>query len=174
MKTFRKGWYVLYVNSRFEKKVYDSMKEIEIESFLPLVESISQWKDRKKVLLRPLFPSYVFVNLKTAKDIYKVLEIKGACTFIKIGTTMVRVQEQEINKIKLVINDNSLYDIKITDKKFAIGEKRKFYDGLFSGQEYEIIRIDKKEKILIRINSLSQNIVASLSNEYLTYFSHAV
>jgi len=174
MKFFSQGWYVLYVNSRYEKKVHDSINEIRIDSFLPLVESIRHWKDRKKVLFTPLFPSYVFVHLKSRKDSYRVLKIKGACTFIKIGNTMVKVREQEINKIKLMVNDNFLFDFEVTNKQFSPGEKRKFNDGLFNGQEYEVIRIDKKEKILIRIDSLSQNITASFSDKYLTYFSHAV
>ncbi|WP_354304425.1 transcription termination/antitermination NusG family protein [Pedobacter sp. UYP1] len=52
------GWYVLYIKLRYERKVHDLLNEASLESFLPLIESERQWSDRKKSILKPLFPSH--------------------------------------------------------------------------------------------------------------------
>ena len=36
---FNTGWHVLYVKSRYEKKVYKFLKEESLEPFLPLVKT---------------------------------------------------------------------------------------------------------------------------------------
>lgn len=42
------GWYILYVKSRYERKINDLLKEALMESFLPQKASERQWSDRKK------------------------------------------------------------------------------------------------------------------------------
>jgi len=41
-------WYAVYVKSRQEKKVHQQLEEKELVSFLPLLETLRQWSDRKK------------------------------------------------------------------------------------------------------------------------------
>ena len=49
-----KQWYVLYVNVRHEKKVHEKFVEQNIESYLPIVKTLKQWSDRKKIVEEPL------------------------------------------------------------------------------------------------------------------------
>jgi len=60
-------WYVLYTQSRQEKKVAEGLQKIGIESFCPLVTVMKQWSDRKKKVQIPLINSYVFVNIEENK-----------------------------------------------------------------------------------------------------------
>ena len=43
-----KKWFAIYVKSRSEKKVHEQLEDIGIESFLPLITRVKQWRDRKK------------------------------------------------------------------------------------------------------------------------------
>ena len=56
------GWYALHTRSRFEKKVYDSLCGKSLEAFLPRVEVMSRRKDRRKRIMVPIIPGYVFVR----------------------------------------------------------------------------------------------------------------
>ena len=51
---FTFGCYALYVKSRWEKKVYESLKDISLESFLPQIKTIRQWSDGKKIIGLPI------------------------------------------------------------------------------------------------------------------------
>jgi len=68
-------WYALYTRPRHEKKVYDQLVEKGVTSFLPLIEQVRQWKDRKKRIMMPLFSSYVFVRIHL-KDRYTDIKIR--------------------------------------------------------------------------------------------------
>ena len=58
-----KKWFVIYTRSRFEKKIYQELLKINIESYLPLQKKLKQWSDRKKWVEEPLFRSYIFVKI---------------------------------------------------------------------------------------------------------------
>ena len=72
------NWYAVYVRSRHEFKVHNALLAKGIESFLPVVERLRQWKDRKKLIPFPLFPGYLFVKLPDDKVYFlHVLKING-------------------------------------------------------------------------------------------------
>lgn len=66
MKAFRGSehyWFAVHVRSRHEFRVLDRLTGSDIEAFLPIVEKLSRWKDRKKLVSFPLFPGYLFVHI---------------------------------------------------------------------------------------------------------------
>ncbi|MBC8757065.1 UpxY family transcription antiterminator [Kordia sp. YSTF-M3] len=159
---FKLGWYVLYVKSRWEKKVHDSLEEISIEPFLPKIKTIQQWSDRKKTILKPLFPSYVFVNIKSSLDFHKALSVDGACCYIRFGKEYARVLEKEIDQVKLLVNSKEIDGIELKPQLPKIGEIKKITQGPLNGLNCEIIRADNYNKIIVRISSLRQNIIATI------------
>ena len=44
-------WYALSVRSRHEKKAHAELRERGFETFLPLIEEIHAWSDRKKKVM---------------------------------------------------------------------------------------------------------------------------
>lgn len=162
------GWYALYVKSRWEKKVYESLKDISLESFLPQIKTIRQWSDRKKTILKPLFPSYVFVNINSSLEFHKALSVNGACEYIRFGKEYARVTEKEINQIKLLIGDKNISDIETNVELPKIGEVKKITYGPLNGLDCEIIKADNHNKIIVRIDSLQQNIMATIPSYVLS------
>ena len=55
-------WYALHTRSHFEQKVYDGLLRRSIKAFLPRLEVMSRRKDRRKMILIPMLPGYVFVS----------------------------------------------------------------------------------------------------------------
>ena len=56
-------WFAVYTKPRWEKKVSGILDDNGIENYCPLNKVVKQWSDRKKVILEPLFKSYVFVRV---------------------------------------------------------------------------------------------------------------
>lgn len=165
--TFKTGWYVLYVRSCQEKKVHNLLEENQLESFLPMIKTIRQWSDRKKTILKPLFPSYVFVRIRTAKDFGKALSVEGACAYIRFGAEYARVKEEEILKIKLFLNSDEISNIKTCNQSLKIGETKKINYGSLSGLECEVLNVNNINKVIVRIDSLQQNITAVIPSCYM-------
>jgi transcription antitermination factor NusG len=139
---------------------------MSIESFLPKVKVVKQWSDRKKSLLTPLFPSYVFVNVKTSLEFHKVLSVNGAYFYIQFGETYAKVTEEEIEQIRLLVNNEYLNDFSVHERLPKIGETRQIVHGPLSGLECEIVEAEKYNKIIVRIDSLYQSIQATMSLDY--------
>jgi transcriptional antiterminator RfaH len=59
-----KKWFVLYTRPNQEIKVAEQLKEMKISCFCPTVTIIKQYSDRKKKVIKPLLPSYVFVFIE--------------------------------------------------------------------------------------------------------------
>lgn len=154
------GWHVLYVRSQHEKKVHDLLLNSSLESFLPLVKTNNRWSDREKVIFKPLFPSYVFVNIHSSADFYKALGVNGVCAYIRFGQEYAKVPKPEIEKIKFVLGLENVTDVKTDSALPKVGDVKKITYGLLNGLECEVIRVNNENKVMVRvsIDSIQQNI----------------
>lgn len=170
MKESHKGWHVLYVKSRHEKKVHESLKKISIDSFLPMIKELRKRSDRKIIIEKPLFPSYVFININSSLEFYKALSVDGACVFISFGKEYSKLTEKEINKIKLLINSKDIANVEINALPPKVGEIKTITYGALSGLECEIIRYNHSNKVIVKIDSLKLNITATIPLCYFEEF----
>jgi len=159
------GWHVIYTKPRHEKKVFEELIYHKYNSYLPLIKQTSIWSDRQKIIDKPLFPSYVFVFLNNMVEYYQTLQINGAVSFIRFNNHPAIVKESEIETIKKMIESCS--QIELVQQEIKVGDKRLIQSGPLAGFECEIVSVNGKNKILVRINSLKQNITAELNTSYL-------
>jgi transcriptional antiterminator NusG len=87
---------------RHEKKVNEALVEKSIETFLPLREVLSQWKDRRKRIKIPLFPGYLFINI-ALEDRWRVLSTRGTLRIVGSGGVPIPVSLDQIEAIKRVL-----------------------------------------------------------------------
>ena len=69
-------WFVVKTNSRAEKRVAERIDKIGLKVYLPLIDSIKQWSDRKKKIQTPLIASTLFVNCEV-QELSKLYDIQG-------------------------------------------------------------------------------------------------
>lgn len=167
-KKLKSGWHVLYVKYCQEKKVHQQLQEKQLHSYLPIVKTIRQWSDRKKTIFKPLFPSYVFVNLISQYEFGKALTADGAFSYIRFGSEYATVSENEITQLKLFMGEGDLTDVTINSSALKIGDKRIIKRGALSGLECEIVKVDNLNKIIVRIESLQQNVSATIPSYLLS------
>ncbi len=174
MNTNDANWLVLCVRARHEKKVQTRLKNKELSVFLPTVINERRWSDRKKLLEQPLFPCYIFLNVKSRNDLFESLMVPGVRYCLKFGKEFAKVTDDEINKLKMLTNDRSLNDLEISNWSPKIGQKRRINYGPLSGLECEVTKVNNRNKILVRIQSLRQDLIATIPYHYLTDLSVAI
>lgn len=98
-------WYAVYVRSRHEFTVRDQLAAARIEQFLPTVERLRRWKDRKKLVTFPLFPGYLFVRIPKSRDaLLSVLKTKGVVRFLgKTPGSPEPVPDAQIESLKTLV-----------------------------------------------------------------------
>ncbi|MGC2000402.1 MAG: transcription termination/antitermination NusG family protein, partial [Candidatus Acidiferrales bacterium] len=55
-------WYAVQTCANHEKRVRQQLHLRVVETYLPVYESVRQWKDRRVRRELPLFPGYLFVR----------------------------------------------------------------------------------------------------------------
>jgi transcription antitermination factor NusG len=165
MEVIQKGWYVIYTKPRHEKKVFEDLTLRKCNAYLPLVNRRSQWSDRRKTIEKPLFSSYVFVYLNNIASYYRVLEVDGFVMFISFGGRLAMVKDSEIETIKQLIAH--CHEVELVQSDIKIGEKRKILFGPLSGYDCEAVSYKGKDRIMVRIESLRQDIMAEVPVECL-------
>jgi transcription antitermination factor NusG len=77
-------WFVIWTESRAEKKVEARLAALGLSPWLPTVKERRRWSDRWREVVAPLFPGYLFAQSR-AVDWYKVLRTPGVLTVVKHG-----------------------------------------------------------------------------------------
>ncbi|MGB3344309.1 MAG: UpxY family transcription antiterminator [Aequorivita sp.] len=165
---FTANWYVLYVRYRYEKKVAALLEEKRIPVFLPIVQSLRVWSDRKKKIYKPLFPNYVFVRINSTIDLYKALSTEGVIRYVKFGNEYAQLRDREILQIKQFLGLDVISEIDSVSFIPCKGEKMKINYGPLRGFDCTVIKADKKNKVLVKVESIRHYITASVPDSFLT------
>ena len=104
-KLLRMKWYAVHVRSRHEFRVSSRLAESGIEAFIPVVERLQKWADRKKLVEFPLFPGYIFVHIPNAYDnILAVLKKQGVVRFLGMVPGQPEpVPDEQVDSLKKLI-----------------------------------------------------------------------
>ena len=108
-----KQWYAVYTRPRWEKKVAELLAKKKIENYCPLNKVRKQWSDRQKIVLEPLFTSYVFVRVSEAEHL-PLRQTTGIINMVYwLGKPAV-IRDAEIDIIKRFLNDHSYVQLERT------------------------------------------------------------
>ena len=174
MKKTSTGWHVLYVKSQHEKRIDVRLKELNLDSFLPLVTTMRQWSDRKKKIQKPLFPSYIFLYVNSKKDFYKALDIEGVFKYLSYGECYATVKAHEITRIKQLLRLEGFSDMGVTNNIPKVGEKMMINFGPLNGLQCQVVRANNRNKVFVKIESIRQIITAHVPNSYLSPLNRVV
>jgi transcriptional antiterminator RfaH len=157
-------WYAVYTNPRAEKQVYNRLIESGIETFLPLQKTYRMWSDRKKLVEKPLLSSYIFVKT-WSKFFPEVFKTPGVVKFVTFEGHPASIPQNQIDNLRLLINSDE--DIEVSTEKFAQGDNVEVINGSLIGLTGELIKIGSKNRVVIRIDRLDQNLILKIPKTFL-------
>lgn len=140
------SWYVLYTKPRTEKRVAESLEQMGVEVYCPLITEIKQWKDRKKKLKTPLFKSYVFIKLED-KNRNRVFDVPGVVRYLFWLGKPAIVRNEEIEVIQEWLDCEKVDDAKVDH--LNQGDKISIKNGVFKDHEAIIREVGNRKMRLI-------------------------
>lgn len=150
-------WYAIYVKSRHEFHVFERLSRANIDAFLPTMERLSKWKDRKKMVSFPLFPSYLFVHInKSYNNILTVLKTNGVVRFLGINSCDPEpIPEEQIIFLKRVVENKEL----IAPYPFLkVGQRIRIKRGPLAGVEGLLVEKAGQYSLVISVDILQQGV----------------
>lgn len=155
-------WYACYTRARHEKRVAAALQERGIECFLPVVPRESQWKDRRRTVEWPMFPSYVFGRFQlTLVD--RILSVPGVVTLVRAAGRPIAIPDEEIANVRRFSEALTLEDAEVEHiPYFAEGDAVEVLSGPFQGVRGVVIEDRGRQRVLIGLKEIGQGTVVDV------------
>ena len=151
-------WYACYTRSRHEKRVEALLSQKGIQSYLPVVPQLRQWKDRKTLVAWPLFPSYVFARF-TLREVHDVLVVPGVSTIVRVDGRPIPIPDEELANVRRFAG--ALAETGVVPKPRPLlreGEWVRIVEGPFLGVEGRVIERRGRRRVLVGLAAIGQGL----------------
>jgi transcription antitermination factor NusG len=150
------NWYAVYTKPRWEKKVAELLSKKEVVNYCPLQKVERRWSDRKKIVIEPLFKSYVFVHIPE-KGHLPVLQTDGVLNFVNYLGKPAMIKDEEIEVIRQFLKDYR--NIQVEKIDLSINDQVKILSGPLMEQKGSILEI-KHKRVKVLLPSMGFALVA--------------
>lgn len=133
---FAPQWFAAYTQPNHEKTIARQLTERAISHYLPLYESVRQWKDRKVRLEMPLFPGYVFVRICIQKRL-SVIQVPSIIRLVGFGSEPAAIPEPELAAIRTCLDHNCRME---PHRLLQVGQRARVTRGALAGIEGILLR----------------------------------
>jgi len=151
-------WYAVYTRPRWEKKVAYVLEKKGIEQYCPLNKIYRQWSDRRKLILEPLFTSYVFVRT-TEKMHSEIKSLNGIINFVYGLSKPAIIRDEEINCIKEFLNNHN--NVQLQKTPVDVNDTVRITSGALTEYEGNVVAV-KSKTVKIILPSLGYRMIAEV------------
>src|ERR1035437_465658 len=156
-----KQWFAIYTRSRTEKKVVAELAEQGYEAWVPLMKTMRQWSDRKKVVEVPLFNSYIFIHADIANIRSIVSKSDGAVYVISFSGQPAVIPDKQIEDLKLLLSSSEKFELSFND--FIYGDKVEVIRGSLCGLHGTFVQFKGQKRILMHIDAINQKLLIDIN-----------
>ena len=157
-------WYVLSVKLFHERRIARLLNEKGLETYVPVRRELHTWSDRKKWIDRVLAPQLVFVRI-AMKDKNLVFVDRFVVKYVSLPKTSkpASIPEEQMNAF-MTLTRHSQEEISMIQSPLHKGDKVLILSGSLIGLEGELLRIDGKTQVLVRLNDALSAVVTLASD----------
>ena len=156
-------WYALYTKPRWEKKVADLLARKKIENYCPLNRVQKQWSDRKKIIMEPLFRSYVFVRISESQQL-SIRQTDGVINFVYWLGKPALIRDNEIDVIKRFLHDYE--NVQLEKAEVNLNDTVRVTHGPLLFREGNVVEV-KHKSVKVLLPSLGFTLVAELDKTHI-------
>lgn len=162
-----RNWYAVFTVPQNEKSVVKHLEAREIESFLPVYETVKVWKNRQRMkVVSPLFPTYLFVHINH-RERARVLQSPGVLQIVGNGRESVPLLDSEIEFLRSGFCRQRIEPY----RDLVIGERVRVRSGLMQGIEGTLVRRSSGLRFVLTVKLISQNAAIQVDAEDLERIS---
>ena len=152
-------WFALYTKARAEKKVYEQLRSIGIDAYLPLTKELRQWSDRKKWVEVPVIHSYIFVYI-TPAEYMKVFDANGIVSYVSHKGKAIAIPDHEMEAMRRTVDNHLSFSVETNI--ICKGETITIESGPLKGITGTITEIRGEKKFCMQISHIGYTLVVNL------------
>jgi len=150
-------WWALHTKSRFEQKVHTGLCGKSLEAFLPKIQVMSRRKDRRKKIMVPLIPGYVFVRSALEPEEYhRIIQTVGVVRMVAFKGKPVPADEQEISSLMILNGTDRTVQNRSYMRK---GDRVMIMEGPLKGlQGFYVRHKGKNDLVVVSVELLQRSL----------------
>ena len=143
-----------YVQSCLEKKTAQRLAAMGIECYLPVQSEIRQWSDRRKRVDCLVIPMMIFVHV-TPQERPLPLSLQAVSRYMVLRgeSTPAIIPDEQMDRFRFML-DYSPEAVEMCSAPLAPGDAVKVIKGPLAGLEGELITVNGKSKVAVRLDML--------------------
>jgi transcription termination/antitermination protein NusG len=154
------SWFAVTTRSRHEKVAATTCHSQGITCFLPMIEEVRHWSDRKQRIASPVFPGYLFVCIeRTPEAQVRVLRVPGVADFVKNRQGPMAVAEYELENVRKVLSRGMPV---VAHPSLTAGDYVRVIRGPLAGVEGTFVRTGGRSRILISVQLIQQAVAVEV------------
>lgn len=154
-------WYAAYTCARHEKRVAEQLKQRDVESLLPLYQTVRRWKNGKARVQVPLFPGYVFVRI-ALKDRLQVLNVPSVVRLVGFDGHPVPLADEEVEAIRTCLNRGTSLS---PHPYLTTGRRVRVVRGPLEGIEGKVVRQKNQTRFVISLDLIQRAVATEIDQD---------
>jgi len=150
------NWYAIHTRPRHEKCIAQLLQENKVFTFLPLIEQIRQWSDRRSKVEVPMFSCYAFVRIvQETEERLKVLRTPGVLGFVGNERQGAPIPNEQVENLRKAIREN----IPCSEHPFlSAGKRVRIRGGSLDGVEGILVRQGEDQSLVVSVELLRRSV----------------
>lgn len=152
------GWFVVWTESRAEKKVKSRIAALGLEPWLPTVTERRRWSDRWRDVEMPLFSCYLFA--RPASEWHRVLRTPGVLTVVKNAGSPALLSDDFVQGLREAITRaGDAMEPLPAAAEFEPGNEVIVQDGPLRGVRGVVREVRRARQLIIWVPAIGRGVV---------------
>src|ERR1035437_6192433 len=160
-------WFVIWAQSRFEKKVENRMAALGLSPWLPIMKERHRWSDRWREVECPLFPGYLFARATNA-DWHQVLRTRGVLTVVKEGGKPALLADSFVTALRDAIGREGAAPEAVTERvDYLPGDEVIVQEGALRGVRGYLLEKKSRRQLVIWVAEIGRGVAFTIGSALL-------
>lgn len=153
-------WYALHTRARHEKMVEHRLRECGMETYLPTVQEVHRWSDRKKRVEAPLFSCYLFVRCAlTPQDRNQIYRIGSVLGFVGGGAAGMAIPDDQIESVRTLLSQTARWR---SHPFVKAGQRVRIRGGALDGVEGIFVSENGDHSLVVSVDVIQRSLAVRI------------
>ena len=151
-----KKWYAVHTRSRHEKVVAAQLRGRGVDAYLPLVEEIHRWSDRRKRVQVPLFPGYAFIHAhESAETMMTVAQVESVVGIVGARPAGTPIPDEQIEAVQRLVSHN----VPCVNHPFLeVGQRVRIRGGALDGVQGTLLARKGETSLVVSVELIQRSL----------------
>lgn len=158
------SWFVIWTESRAEKKVEARIAALGLSPWLPTVKERHRWSDRWRKVVCPLFPGYLFARTRSV-EWHHVLRTPGVLTVVKQGDGPALIADAFVSRLRDAIERKTAEPEPVTQvQEYLPGDEVVVQEGPLKGVRGVVCECRSRRQLVIWVSEIGCGVALTIGS----------